>query len=813
MKLLHRIFPVATGLTTANDPVAAVGTEKPNVTLKFMKMHKAYTLLVFLTVMGVTPAGAQIPENKAEPGNRIAYQDGALSFSIDGKNGHLLSFKNGREFVVEDEQKSLFALQFRNATGQPLMVDSSQATKFDAERIEEPGLTRFRLSYRNIAPHPEGYFERDIHATVVIDCPHDSGMTHWRIDVDFRSLPLEMLEFIEFPRLTLPNEFSSENGDLELFWPFSEGCLIDNPGARRPPYKPVEYPSGGWYGMYPGPLQMQYLSVQSPKGGLYMASHDPTHTPKEIEYLKTPRGVKLIYKVFTGAAKNSYHMPYPMVLGGFQGDWHDAARIYRDFATSGKVLTMPKLRDNPKMMAWMKESPVVCTYAVRGQGHHAGPTQPNKLFPFRNALPHLARYQKEFGTDLLNLLMQYEGTAPWSPPYVWPPMGGESAFREYVDALHAQGNIIGLYCSGTAWTQYSSTGDGNYDRRQDFKDLNLREDICTGPRGEAWSKVCNGDALRWGYDLCAARQRTADLLAAETKKMVEAGVDYVQLFDQNLGCAPYFCYSDSHGHPAGPGAWMVPAMRKLIKDISVQSGAEKKNVIFGCEAAAAEPFMENLPLNDLRFNQVLKFGKWVPAYAFVFHEYAHNFQGNQVETTEFLATDKGANHLLLRTAYSFAAGDLMTIVLTEKGDIHWAWCARFSVPVPDQDSIITLIRNLTAWRKQTAHPFLVYGRMEKPFPAVNMETVDVSKKDGSILKFDTVLMSRFQGDDGRDVQLLVNWQEDQEQVSIELPDHIKKVSVITRASGEKMEMEVTAKRITIDVPPLNAVLVEFQKNQ
>lgn len=51
MKLLHRIFPLAIGLTTANCPVAAVGTEKPNVTLKFMKMHKAYILLVLSTVI------------------------------------------------------------------------------------------------------------------------------------------------------------------------------------------------------------------------------------------------------------------------------------------------------------------------------------------------------------------------------------------------------------------------------------------------------------------------------------------------------------------------------------------------------------------------------------------------------------------------------------------------------------------------------------------------------------------------------------------------------------------------------------------
>jgi hypothetical protein len=736
----------------------------------------------------------------------MTYEDRAISFAIDAVKGHLLSFRKGREFIVEDERQSLFTLQFRNTTGQPLRVYSGEASEFEAVREEEPGLTRFTLSYRNIAPHPDGYFERNIDATVTIECPHESGMTTWRIDIGFQSLPLEMLEYVEFPRVTLPNEFISEGGDLELFWPFCEGTLIDNPGKRVQPYMPVEYPSGGWYGLYPGPVQMQYMSVQSPEGGLYLGSHDAEHTPKEIEYLKTDQGVQLIYKVFTGAAGEGYSMEYPMVLGGFEGDWYDAARIYRDFATSDGVISTPRLKDNPKMTDWMKESPVVCTYGARGPGHHAGPTQPNKLFPFKNVLPHLARYQEAFGTNILNILMQYEGTAPWSPPYVWPPMGGEEAFRDYIDALHEQGNIAGLYCSGTAWTQCSSTGDGVYDRREDFIKLNLKEDICTGPSGEMKALVCNGDALRWGYDLCASREQTRDLLAAETKKMVEAGVDYVQLFDQNLGCVPYVCYSDSHGHPAGPGPWMVSAMQSLIKGIAEQSGANTRGVTFGTEAAAAEPFMENLPLNDLRFNQALMNGTWVPAYAFVFHEYVNNFQGNQVETTEFLSTDEGANHLLLRTAYSFSIGDLMTIVLTEYGEIHWGWCTRFSVPVPDQESIISLIRNLTAWRKNAAREFLLYGRMEKPFPTAAGKT-DVLRTDGSAVSFDTVLASRFQCG-GRDVQLLVNWQETPQQVTVTLPEQYDTISVITKANGTKAKRAVTDHCITLEVPALNALMIE-----
>ena len=209
------------------------------------------------------------------------------------------------------------------------------------------------------------------------------------------------------------------------------------------------------------------------------------------------------------------------------------------------------------------------------------------------------------------------------------------------------------------------------------------------------------------------------------------------------------------------------------------------------------------------FNQALMNGKWVPAYAFVFHEYVNNFQGNQVETTEVLSTEQGANHLLLRTAHSFTAGDLMTIVLTEEGEIHWAWCTKFSVPVPDQESIITLIRNLTAWRKGAAHEALVYGRMEKPFPILDGEAADVHCKDESVLKFDKVLTSRFLTEEGGDVQLLVNWQETPQLITVSLPEEIEHVSLISDSSGAKETVDVVAQCITVEVPPLNALMLEL----
>ena len=60
------------------------------------------------------------------------------------------------------------------------------------------------------------------------------------------------------------------------------------------------------------------------------------------------------------------------------------------------------------------------------------------------------------------------------------------------------------------------------------------------------------------------------------------------------------------------------------------------------------------------------------------------------------------------------------------------------------------------------------------------------------------------------MQLLVNWQETPQQVTVTLPEQCDIISVITEASGTKEILEVEGQRITVEVPGLNALLIKFQ---
>jgi hypothetical protein len=153
------------------------------------------------------------------------------------------------------------------------------------------------------------------------------------------------------------------------------------------------------------------------------------------------------------------------------------------------------IRERADIPAWTQDFPVVVSYPVTGDGHHAEPTEPNEYSPFSAAMPALEKLGDALDSRLLVLPLHWEGTSPWLPPYVWPPLGGEEGLRDFIEKLHAQKHLFGLYCSGVAWTNDSTTGRGGYDRHEEFERDNLIRFMCKGPRGEYTSLICTSKFL------------------------------------------------------------------------------------------------------------------------------------------------------------------------------------------------------------------------------------------------------------------------------------------------------------------------------
>jgi hypothetical protein len=348
--------------------------------------------------------------------------------------------------------------------------------------------------------------------------------------------------------------------------------------------------------------------------------------------------------------------------------------------------------------------------------------------------------------------MHWEGSAPWAPPYTMPPFGDAENFWRFRETLREQGDLLGVYCSGFGYS-IQSCMIPEYNKQKEFDARGLIRGMCAGPDGEVQiSRICR--MQRAGYDVCPASEVGKALLHEAYDPLLCADLDYAQILDQNHGGSQYFCYSRDHGHPPAPGAWMTERMQALLTEWNTTAGG----MLLGCESAAAEPYIGNLLFSDNRYEINYRMGVSVPFHSYVYHEYLRNFMGNQVSCPFREEADES---LWYRLAYSFAAGDCMTLVLDQDGHVksRWGKTKLDYKYVPDQKSILRLVRNLTAFYREQAKPFLYAGRMIEG-RTVKCGTLTFANYDGvSSVTLPEILSTAWESPDGRRAQILVNPQD------------------------------------------------------
>jgi len=629
----------------------------------------------------------------------------------------------------------VFELAFRDENGN-LKTSDTYDFSCICENVNDSGL---ELTYKNKETE------------VIISVRLDEKLV-WGIDV--KGINDKTLEWVKYPQIAVVDDFLNDegNGCSKALWGFNEGTLIESMDDREKgiPYFEPEYPCKGIMGVFPAIVETQFLEYFDDRSGLYIASHDSQNYLKGINIYRKNGGVLLEFRHFTGCDfGENYKMPYPMVIEFFKGDWQDGAEIYKKWFRQNKTSDFIKIEKNKKIPKWYSESPVIVIYPVRGK-HDTDIMKPNNLFPYVNVMPHVERLEKLFGSKIMILLMHWEGTAPWAPPIVWPPYGGEEEFKKLVKALHERGDVIGVYCSGLGWTINSKLDD--YKTHEFFEENNLKDEMCLSPKQDLpYSDICT--LQRDGYDMCPTRDFTKKIVKSQVEHMVKAGIDYIQLMDQNHGGTSYFCYSKKHDHPPVPGKWQVDAVKKLLSSINEITG----DVLLGCESAAAESYIPNLLFSDNRFNLAYYIGHPVPAYAYIFHEYLNNFLGNQVCVDWHIDYNKSPESFFERIGYSFSAGDMLTVVITENGEIDWNWgkLDRDKTP-PNQEYAGRLIKNLNYWRTNQGKKYLHTGSMIKPLP-VECEKLEIWRNNGSKCEIPRIHTSAWEAQDGKTAQFLINY--------------------------------------------------------
>jgi len=702
---------------------------------------------------------------------------------MDTKKGCIASLLyHGKEYV--GGQVPVFELAFRDEKGVQSRINTYDMSLASA-KTERDTLTCV--------------YTKDAHSVTMTVTMGEELV--WNIQVD--SVQEKVLEWVNYPQITVPDDLSDKGGDSKILYGYNEGTLVEDMTAceQGVPHREPTYPCFGNMPVYPAMVELQFLAYYNQESGLYFASHDTEDYLKGIGFYREAGGIKLEFRHFCGGDFNeSYRMAYPMVMAFFHGDWYDGAEIYRKWFQSVPHDGFIPIEENKKLPEWYGESPVIVTYPVRGR-HDTDVMNPNKLFPYINVLPHVERLEKAFGSKLMILLMHWEGTAPWAPPIVWPPYGGEDKLKELIDALHERGDVLGVYCSGLGWTIDSRLD--NYNTQELFDRMNLKDSMCLSPTQELpYSNICQGQ--RMGYDMCPVCEFTRTTIKEQVSHMVNAGIDYAQLMDQNHGGTSYFCYSKEHGHPPVPGKWQVDAVKSLLTEAQENAG----KTLFGCESAAAESYINQLLFSDNRFNIAYRMGRPVPAYSYVFHEYLNNFMGNQVCTDYWVDYDKTPLSWYERMAYAFSAGDMLTVIITENGEIDWHWGKKNKGRIPpNQEETAEFVCALNAWRTGKGKKYLHSGKMIKhmkvecgTYPVYRM--VERDGTPNGVANVPEIHTSAWQATDGGKAQFLINYHPEEKTCVVEISED---GYVLTDGVTERT---LPVGRQTITIKPLSAVMFE-----
>ena len=617
-----------------------------------------------------------------------------IELHIDTKKGEISSLKlRGKERIAC--ACPLFVVRLRDINGEKYYLRSADAKNVDT--------CNGCITYIGFENFDSVIVKLFVSANIGID---------WSASV--LNVPKDFaIEWIELPKICLPRLIENNPSGGKIVFPYDEGILLTN-DSLLPRYEP-EFPSSGAYFTFPNKVCSQFIAYLFDDVGLYIGAHDKKRGLKGIDFYPYETGLAMQIRAYSGVDYGSdFNMDYKISWQVCPADWKSATDIYREWFYNNVPENLTPTCQNKALPKWYEGSPLVVTYPVRGI-HDMDKMEPNALFPFTNALPILNKIKQDTGCQIMALLMHWEGTAPWAPPYVWPPYGGVDGFNKFKNALHESGDLLGVYCSGFGYTLRSTLIE-EYNCEEKIKNEDVLSGVCHSPQNKPELGITCTPYQRYGYDICPASRRGREILEEGYTPVLESGVDYAQILDQNHGGGQYMCFAREHNHPPMPGGWMTSNLTSLLKDWQ----SKAPNMLFGCESAAAEPFIGGLLFSDNRFELNYPFGTPVPVYAYIYHEYVRNFMGNQCGCPFEPKWDT----LRYRLAYSFSIGDVMTVTLAPNGELMTHWGTHDFESSPNMELTMKFIGNMRNFYNEKGKKYLYCGKM-RPCPDIECDTIDI----------------------------------------------------------------------------------------
>jgi hypothetical protein len=202
----------------------------------------------------------------------------------------------------------------------------------------------------------------DVKAEVLarIELANDKPGSAWGIQVNLTEGKYGIWE-VRYPQLLL-RPIGKDAAANRLLTPYRQGRLMKDPFMTSLNSKRIaratKYPSAN------GSMQFLALYNEKNRSGLYLSTHDSHYHSKDFNSDALPSESLIEYSVSQlpgdrGRQLQKYVSPYEAQVQPFQGEWHDAAQIYRAW-----LLKEPPFRHGPVALRkdipqWLKDTGTV----------------------------------------------------------------------------------------------------------------------------------------------------------------------------------------------------------------------------------------------------------------------------------------------------------------------------------------------------------------------------------------------------------------------------------------------------------------------
>ena len=274
---------------------------------------------------------------------------------------------------------------------------------------------------------------------------------------------------------------------------------------------------------------MQWGALEGKEGGVYVGSHDPGFTWKEIisSYNPESKEADIHFRQYMTCFPGETADVPPTVIYPYKGSWHTAADIYRAwFLPNRKIVEKPE---------WTRTNTGWLLAILKQQNDEV-------IVPYKDIGGFLTDAAEARGIDVLGLFGRgIGGHDRFYPDYSPDPkLGGEQALREGIAKAHEKGKRVILYTNGQLLDE-----DGTQFWPDTGKFITvLRKD--GGLDYQKWHKYADAPARIHGM-ACQRSTVWQEVMLRLARQAASLGADGL-LYDQLATRGPYLCYSPDHGH-------------------------------------------------------------------------------------------------------------------------------------------------------------------------------------------------------------------------------------------------------------------------